>query len=87
MSFRAADLSPQPPLANHRNHHREGESIKCHRISRGDKKHERWHWTMYSGSGRAKKEGLEEVDDGIWSIHFCNVLLGRIDERDYVIRA
>jgi hypothetical protein len=30
---------------------------------------------------------LEEVDDGIWSIHFCNVLLGRIDERDYVIRA
>ena len=31
--------------------------------------------------------GLEEVDDGIWSIHFCNVLLGRVDERDYTIRA
>jgi putative transposase len=31
--------------------------------------------------------GLEEVDDGIWSIHFCHVLLGRVDERDYVIRA
>jgi transposase InsO family protein len=30
--------------------------------------------------------GLEEVDDGIWSIHFCRVLLGRVDERDYVIR-
>jgi len=30
--------------------------------------------------------GLEEVDDGIWSIHFCRVLLGRLDERDYVIR-
>ena len=30
--------------------------------------------------------GLEEVDDGIWSIYFCNVLLGRLDERDYVIR-
>ena len=30
--------------------------------------------------------GLEEVDDGIWSIHFCNVLLGRVDERDYIIR-
>lgn len=30
--------------------------------------------------------GLEEVDDGIWSIHFCHVLLGRIDERDYIIR-
>src|SRR5256886_204135 len=31
--------------------------------------------------------GLEEVDDAIWSIHFCNVLLGRVDERDYIIRA
>jgi transposase InsO family protein len=31
--------------------------------------------------------GLEEVADGIWSIHFCGVLLGKIDEREYVIRA
>lgn len=31
--------------------------------------------------------GLEEVDDGVWSIYFCNVLLARVDERDYVIRA
>ena len=30
--------------------------------------------------------GLEEVADGIWSIYFCRVLLGRIDERDYIIR-
>jgi len=30
--------------------------------------------------------GLEEVDDGIWSLHFCHVLLGRIDERDSIIR-
>jgi putative transposase len=30
--------------------------------------------------------GLEEVDDGIWSIHFCRVLLGRLDERDCIIR-
>jgi len=30
--------------------------------------------------------GLEEVDDGIWSIHFCHVLLGRVDERDHIIR-
>ena len=30
--------------------------------------------------------GLEEVADGIWSIHFCGVLLARLDERDYVIR-
>ncbi len=31
--------------------------------------------------------GLEEVDDGGWSLYFCNVLLARIDERDYIIRA
>ena len=31
--------------------------------------------------------GLEEVADGIWSIHFCRVLLGRVDERDCIIRA
>lgn len=30
--------------------------------------------------------GLEETDDGIWSIYFCNVLLGKVDERDYIIR-
>ena len=31
--------------------------------------------------------GLEEVADGIWSLYFCNVLLARIDERDYVLHA
>ena len=30
--------------------------------------------------------GLEEVDDGIWSIYFCRVLIGRLDERDCMIR-
>ena len=30
--------------------------------------------------------GLEEVADGIWSIYFCQVLLARLDERDYRIR-
>lgn len=25
---------------------------------------------------------LEEVEDGIWSLYFCNSLLGRIDQRD-----
>jgi hypothetical protein len=30
--------------------------------------------------------GLEETDDGIWSIHFATVLLGKVDERDMVIR-
>lgn len=27
--------------------------------------------------------GLEPVDDGIWSVHFGSVLLGRINERDH----
>jgi transposase InsO family protein len=30
---------------------------------------------------RQHRIALEEVDDGIWSLYFCNVLLGRIDER------
>jgi transposase InsO family protein len=30
--------------------------------------------------------GLEEVDDGLWSLYFCNVLLARLDERDYTLR-
>jgi len=29
--------------------------------------------------------GLEEVDDGIWSIYFNRVLLARFDEREYVL--
>jgi putative transposase len=31
--------------------------------------------------------GLEEVADGVWSIYLGNVLLGRLDERTYVIHA
>lgn len=30
--------------------------------------------------------GLEETDDGIWSIYFGTVLLAKLDERDMVIR-
>ena len=29
--------------------------------------------------------GLEEIDDGLWSIHFYDVLLARFDERDYQV--
>jgi hypothetical protein len=29
--------------------------------------------------------GLEEVAEGVWSIYLGNVLLGRLDERTYVI--
>jgi hypothetical protein len=30
--------------------------------------------------------GLEETDDGVWSIYFNTVLLATLDERDFVIR-
>ena len=30
--------------------------------------------------------GLEERDDGVWSIYFTNVLLATLDERDFLIR-
>ena len=30
--------------------------------------------------------GVEDVDDGIWSLYCCRVLLGRITEHDYIIR-
>lgn len=31
--------------------------------------------------------GLDEVDDGIWSIYFCDILIARCDERKYLIRS
>jgi putative transposase len=31
--------------------------------------------------------GLDEVEDGIWSIYFCHVLIARFDERECVIRS
>jgi hypothetical protein len=30
--------------------------------------------------------GLEETDDGVWSIYFGTVLLAKVDERDMIIR-
>ncbi len=30
--------------------------------------------------------GMEEIDDGIWSIYLNRVLLARLNERDYIIR-
>lgn len=29
--------------------------------------------------------GLEEVDDGLWSVHFCHLVLARIDERTGIL--
>ena len=30
--------------------------------------------------------GLDETDDGIWSIYFNAVLIATVNERDYIIR-
>ncbi|HEX9579491.1 MAG TPA: hypothetical protein VF970_00160 [Gemmatimonadales bacterium] len=30
--------------------------------------------------------GLDETDDGIWSIYFGTVLLAKVEERDMIIR-
>ena len=35
---------------------------------------------------KAHRVGLEEVDDGIWSLYFGDVLLGRIDERKALMK-
>ena len=35
---------------------------------------------------KAHRIGLEEVEDGIWSLYFCDVLLGRIDERKALMK-
>ena len=35
---------------------------------------------------KAHRVGLEEVADGIWSLYFCDVLLGRIDERKALMK-
>ena len=57
-------------------------------------------YDVFHGSGRARearagspgrmatitKRPVPQVDDGIWSIYFCRVLLARLDERDYIIR-
>jgi hypothetical protein len=32
------------------------------------------------------QRGSEETDDGIWWIYFGTVLLGKVDERDMIIR-
>jgi len=29
--------------------------------------------------------GLEEIDDGVWSLHYYGVLLARLDERTWTL--
>ncbi|HEY0779762.1 MAG TPA: integrase core domain-containing protein [Gemmatirosa sp.] len=47
----------------------------------------RWHnrWVNVSHVRAEEYVGLEEIDDGIWSVYFDPVLLGRVDERDLTI--
>jgi hypothetical protein len=53
-----------------------------------------WGWDAASGAIKFKGKlvfvsevlageriALEEIDDGIWSIHFYQTMLGRLDER------
>src|SRR5262245_41920641 len=40
----------------------------------------------FAAGGKHHPIGLEEIADGIWSIHFYHVRLGHVDERDYIIR-
>ena len=37
-------------------------------------------------SAATRDEVVIEHDDGIWSLYFCNVLLGRIDERKALVK-
>jgi hypothetical protein len=39
-----------------------------------------------SASASAPHIELEEMDDGVWAIHFNTVLLATFDEHDYLIR-
>ena len=47
----------------------------------------RWHnrWVNVSHVLAEEYVGLEEVEDGRWSVYVGPVLLGRFDERDYHI--
>jgi hypothetical protein len=44
----------------------------------------RWHnhWVNVSHVLAEEYVGLDEVDDGVWSVYFGPVLLGRFHERD-----
>ena len=42
---------------------------------------------LYLANSLVNQEiGLEETEDGIWSIYFNTVLIATLDERDYLLR-
>ena len=44
------------------------------------------HKLLYLANAMVDQQiGLEETDDGVWAIHFNNILLATFDERDYII--
>lgn len=43
---------------------------------------------LYIGTAlRSQHIGFEEVADGVWSVYFAHVLLGRVDERESTLRS
>jgi hypothetical protein len=45
------------------------------------------HWLLHIANALTDQLiGLEETDDGIWSIYLNTVLIATLDEREYIIR-
>jgi transposase InsO family protein len=45
----------------------------------------RGHQLFLSRALNDERVGLEETADGVWSVHFCNLLLGKFSEQDFRI--
>jgi len=73
-----------------------GGSVACARAEAGSRASNAtvWRRVKYGVMGRDNIAnalvdqwiGLEETDDGVWSIYFNTILLATFDERDYIIR-
>jgi putative transposase len=59
--------------------------MEVRRVSRAGTFRFRKHQLFLSDTLMEEDVALEEVDDGIWSILFYDVLIARLDERDYKI--
>jgi hypothetical protein len=44
------------------------------------------HKLLHIANALTDQHGLEETNDGLWSIYFNTVLIATLDERDYIIR-
>ena len=65
---------PEPQYAGHMQV-RQVSNAGCFRF---------WHRQIFISDALIKEQiGLEESDDGIWSVYFYDVLLARLDERSY----